>query len=155
MQPLVRDFRHQELEEPLQLIGVAAHRRRHGRRIDVLCGLERPHFELEPVAKPLDTSEHAHGVSFGEAGIEELDVVPDPRGDAPARVDELEGEVRGAVPGPQALLFCDGIDTLDSAVLLELRNRRHGVSLGLEHDHAADPVLGLHQLETAVHLVEP
>src|SRR5439155_347502 len=153
-QRVVRDLGDEELEEAFELVGVAAHRGRHRRGVDVLCGLERPHFELEPVAKPLDTSEHAHGVSFGEAGIEELDVVPDARGDAPARVYELEGEVRGAVPGPQALLLCDGIDPLDSAVLLKLRNRRHGVSLGLEHDHAADPVLGLHQLETAVHLVE-
>ena len=62
--------------------------------IDVLRGLERAHVELQPVAEPLDASEHAHGVALGEARVEQLDVVPDARGDAPARIDELEREIR-------------------------------------------------------------
>ena len=121
----MRDLRHEELEEALELVGVAAHRGRHRRRIDVLRGLERAHFELEPVAEPLDPSEHAHGVALGEARVEELDVVPDPRRDAPARVDELEREIGGAVLRAQPLLLRHRVDALDGAVLLELGDRGH------------------------------
>jgi len=31
---------------------------------------------LQPVTKPLDSPEHTHRVAFGEAGVEQLDVVP-------------------------------------------------------------------------------
>ena len=127
MQALVRDLRDEELEKAFELVRVAAHRGRHPRGIDVLCRLERAHLELEPVAEPLDAAEHAHGVSFGEAGVEQLDVVPDPRRDPAARVDELEREIRGAVSRAQPLLLRDRVDALDGAVLLELGDRGHGL----------------------------
>ena len=56
--------------------------------------VERAHVELQPVAEPLDAAEHAHGVALGEARVEQLDVVPHARVDPPARIDELEREVR-------------------------------------------------------------
>ena len=124
-QPVVVHLGDEELEEALQLVGVAAQRRRHRRRVDAVRRLERAHVELERVAELLDASEHAHGVAFAEAPVEQLDVVPDARGDAAARVDELEREVRRAVLRPQPLLLRDGVDAFDGAVLLELRDRGH------------------------------
>jgi hypothetical protein len=59
--------------------------------------LERAHVELKAVAELLDASEHAHGISFGEPAVEQLDVVPDARFDLAGRVDQLEREVRRAV----------------------------------------------------------
>ena len=125
----MRDLGHEKLEEALELVRVAAHRRRHRRRVDVLCGLERAHLELQPVAETLDPSEHAHGVSLRESRVEQLDVVPDARGDAAARVDELEREIRRAVLRVQPLLLRDRVDALDRAVLLELGDRGHGITL--------------------------
>ena len=87
--------------------------------------LERAHVELQPVAELLDAAEHAHRVALAEARVEQLDVVPDARLDAAARVDELEREVRRAAFRPQALLPRDGVDALDGAVLRELGDRRH------------------------------
>ena len=78
----MRDLLDQELEEALQLGGVAAQRRRQRRRVDVGC-LERAHVELEPVAELLDAAEHAHRVALAEPPVEQLDVVPDPRVDRP------------------------------------------------------------------------
>ena len=115
----------EELEEPLQLVRVAAQRRRHRGGVDVGCRLERAHVELERVAEALDAAEHAHGVALAEAPVEQLDVVPDARGDAAARVDELEREVRRAVLRPQTLLLRDRVHALDRAVLLQLGDRGH------------------------------
>jgi uncharacterized protein (DUF1015 family) len=127
VQAWMRDLGDEELEKALQLVGVAAHRRGHRSRVDVCSRLERAYVELELVAKLLDPAEHAHRVAFAEARVEQLDVVPHPRRDPPARIDELECEVRRAVLRPQALLLRDGVDALDGAVLLELRDRRHEV----------------------------
>ena len=82
--------------------------------------LERADVELEPVAEPLDAAEHAHGVALGEPRVEQLDVVPHARLDAPARVDELEREVRRAAFRAQPLLARDRVDALDDAVFGEL-----------------------------------
>ena len=54
-EPRMRDLGDEELEEALELGGIAAHRRREARRVDV-GRLERPHVELEPVAELLDPS---------------------------------------------------------------------------------------------------
>ena len=118
----------EELEEAVQLVEVAA-RRRHERRRILVGGLERPHLELEAVAKPLHPPEHAHGVALGEPLVEELDVAPDPGLDAPARIDELEGEIGAAAAGAQAPLARDGEEPVDDPVLGELRDR-HGAILG-------------------------
>jgi uncharacterized protein (DUF1015 family) len=111
----VRDLVDEELEEALELRGVPAQRGCQARRVDIRR-VERPHLELQPVAEPLDPSEHAHGVPFREASVEELDVVPDPRVDVPARVDELEHEVRRAALRSQPSLRLDGEHALDDAV---------------------------------------
>ena len=49
--------------------------------------------ELKLVAVALDPAEHAHGVAFCEARVEQVDVLPDPALDPSARVDELEREI--------------------------------------------------------------
>ena len=120
------DLRGEELEEPVELVRVAAHGRDERRRIRVLGGLDRPHLELELAAEPLDASQHAHGVTLVETRVEELHVVPYAAFDAAARVGELESEVRGARTGPPALLPGDCEHALDRPVLGELRDRRHG-----------------------------
>ena len=127
----MRDLGGEELEEAVQLVGVAAQRGRQLGRIGVRGGLDGAHLHLEPAAEALHAPEHADGVALLEAAVEQLDVVPDPCLDPAARVDELEREVRRAGPRPAALLARDGVDALDGAVLGELGDRGHAGSLGL------------------------
>ena len=124
------DLADQELEEPVQLVGVAAHCRGHLCRIGVGRGLDGPYLHLEPAAEPLHASEHVDGIPFGEATVEQLDVVPDPRLDPAALVDELEREVGGAVLRPAALLLPDRVDAFDGAILGELGDGCHAGILG-------------------------
>ena len=124
------DLGREELEEPVELVRVAAERGSEGSRVGVLCGLERTHLQLEPAAEALHSAEDPDGVALVEARVEELDVVPHPRLDAAARVGELEGEVRRARTRAAALLLDDCEHALDRPVLAELRDRRHGSSLG-------------------------
>ena len=129
-EPVVGDLAGEEVEEAVELVRVAPHRRRQLGRIAVRRGLDRAHLHLEPAAEPLHASEHADGVAFGEAAVEQLDVVPDAGLDPPARVDELEGEVGRAVLRPPALLAADGEHALDGAILRELGDAGHAGSLG-------------------------
>ncbi len=122
---LVVHLADEKLEEAFELVGVPAQARSKARGVDVLGGLERPHLDLERVPEPLDAAEHAHGVACLEASVEQVDVVPHARSDASARVDELEREVARAVSRPQPLLARHGVDALNGAVFLELRDGRH------------------------------
>ena len=124
------DLAREEVEEAVELLGIATHGRRQLGRIAVRRCLDRPHLHLEPAAEPLHASEHAHGVALGEAAVEQLDVVPDARLDPPARVDELEGEIGRAVLRSATLLAADGEHALDGAILRELGNAGHAGSLG-------------------------
>ena len=121
----VREFLGEELEEAVELVEVAAGLRDERSRIR-LRRLERAHVELQPVAEALDTREDTDRVSFPEAPVEQLDVVPYARFHSSARVDELEREVRAARPRPQAALTGDGVHRLDDAVLRQLRDRTSG-----------------------------
>ena len=112
----MRDLAGEELEEAVQLGGVASHGRRERGRVEVFGRLERAHLELEPVAETVDPPEHPDGVALGEAAVQEVDVGPDPRFDPPARVDELERQVRGAAARPQPLLLGDRVHAFDDAV---------------------------------------
>jgi uncharacterized protein (DUF1015 family) len=122
----MRELRGEEVEKTLELVGVAAKRGSQRSRILVLGRLHRAQVKLQPVAELLDAPEHAHGVALREAAVEELDVAPDPCLDPPARVDELEREVRSTRPGRPPLLPRDAVDALDDAVGGELGDRRHG-----------------------------
>ena len=122
---LVRDLGCEELEEAVELVGIAAQGRGERRRIGVLCGLDRAHLNLELPAEALDATEHAHGVALGEALVEQVDVVPDARFDAAARVNELEGEVGSARARASALLSGHREHALDGPVLDELGDRGH------------------------------
>ena len=62
----VCDLGGDELQEPVELLRVAAHRRCERGRI-LVGGLERAHVELEPVPELLDATEHPHGVALREA----------------------------------------------------------------------------------------
>jgi hypothetical protein len=121
----VVDLTGQELEEPLQLVGIAPQRGRKLGGVEILRGLETPNLELEPVTEAVDPPEDAHCIPLGESGVEELDVAPDASLDASAGVDELEREVRRTGASAQALLLRDGVHTLDDPVVLELGNGRH------------------------------
>ena len=116
----MRDLGGEELEEAVELVGVAAHRRGEAGGVGVRRGLDRAHVELEPVAVALDAAEHPDGVALGEPRVEQVDVVPDASLDAPARVDELEREVRSAALRAQPPLARDRVDALDDAVLGQL-----------------------------------
>ena len=128
-EPVVRDLGRQELEESVQLVRVTAERRREVGRIGVLRRLDRSYLHLELSAEALDAPEDAHRVALAEALVEELDVVPDARLDAPARVGELEREVGSPCPGPPPLLLRDREHALDSPILDELGDRGHVSSL--------------------------
>jgi len=134
LQAGMRDLGGEELEEPFQLVGVAAERRREVGWIEPLGRLERANLELEAVAEALDPPEDPDGVAFAEAAVEQVYVAPDPRLDTAARIDELEREVRGARPCAKPLLLGDRVDALDDPVLLELGDRSHGSSLGRRTD---------------------
>ena len=127
-EPGVRELRGDELEEALELVGVPAHRRCELRGIG-LGRLDRPHLELQTPVEALDARQHADGIALLEPAVEQLDVVPDAPLDPPARVDELEREVGLAVPRRQAPLPRDREDAVDRAVLHEVGDRRHGLSL--------------------------
>ena len=88
--------------------------------IGVLRRLDGPHLHLQLAAETLHAAEHVHRVAFAEALVEQLDVVPDPRLDAAARVGELEREVRGAGASAPTLLLRDREHALDGPVLGEL-----------------------------------
>ena len=130
-QPRMGDLARQELEKPVELVGVSAQPGRESRGV-VVGRLDRADLELKPVVEALDPPEHADGVAFGEAAVEQLDVVPDPPLDPAGRVDELEREIGSALSRRPALLPRDGIDALDGAVGGELGDRAHAVSLGRE-----------------------
>ena len=115
----------EELEKAFQLVGVAAHRGRHRRRVDVLCGSSVRTSSWSRSRNRSTRPSTRTASPSAKRSVEQLDVVPDARLDAAARIDELEREVRRAVPRAQSLLLRDRIDAVDRAVLLELRDRRH------------------------------
>ena len=134
LQSGVRELGSQELEESVQLVGIATERRRQLGGILALGRLERADVELESVPVLVNPSQDPHGIALAEPGIEQLDVVPDPRLDLPARVDELQREVVGARLLPPPFLPSDRIRALDDAVLGEVRDRAHRSSLWSTED---------------------
>src|SRR5919108_739544 len=129
-----RDLAGEELEEPVELVRVAPERGGQLGGVLALRRLDGAHLELQAVSEAVDPAEHTDGVALREASVEQLDVAPDARLDPAARIDELEREVRRARARAEALLLRDRVDTVDDAVLLELRDRRHGPSLGRRTD---------------------
>ncbi|MGC9973998.1 MAG: hypothetical protein ABSC36_01230 [Gaiellaceae bacterium] len=115
-QSRVADLGDEEVEKPLQLVGVAAARRCERRRVDAGRRLERAHLNLQLVAEALDPPQHAYGLAFREAGVEQIDVVPDACLHATAPVCQLEREVGSPGPRAQPLLASNGVDALDGAV---------------------------------------
>src|SRR5207245_7363088 len=71
---------------------------------------------------------------FCEARVEQLDVVPDARIDAPARVDELEGEVWSPAASAQTLLARHRVDAFDDPLFGQLCDRAHIPILGPNPD---------------------
>jgi uncharacterized protein (DUF1015 family) len=128
-QTLVRDLGRDELEEALELVCVPSQRRGQRRRVGILRGLDRPNFDLEPPTEALDAAEHPHSVTLAEPLVQELDVVPDPRVDASARIGELESEIRRAGARTPALLLRYREHALDRPVLGELGDGGHVASL--------------------------
>src|SRR5262245_27033250 len=133
-EPGVCDLGREEVEEAVELVRVSSERGRELGRVGVGRGLECPDVDLEATPELLDTPEHADRVAFGKAGVEQLDVVPDTRVDAPARIDELECEVRRAASCLQPLLPRNRVDPFDDALLCEVCDRAHERSLGPEAD---------------------
>lgn len=82
-------------------------------------------MHLQLSAESLDATEDANGVALAEALVEEVDVVPDARVYAPARIGQLERQVRSAGAGAPTLLLRDREHALDGPVLDELGDRGH------------------------------
>ncbi len=129
-EPAVGDLPGEELEEAFELIGVAPERRHQPSRIRVR-GLDRPHGELQTTVEPLHASEHTHGVPLAEAAVEKIHVVPHAALDPAARVDELEREVGPPAARREPTLARHREHAVDGAVLDELGDRPHGLSLGV------------------------
>src|SRR5262249_30220082 len=126
-QAAVRELAREELEEAFELVPVSPRGGRELGWISLGGGVERPNLELQALAKALNATEHADRGGLAEAVVEQFDVVPDPRVDPAARVDELEREVWSAVARPQPLLTRHCVDALDDAVLGQLRDRAHAL----------------------------
>jgi uncharacterized protein (DUF1015 family) len=122
------DLGGEEVEEAVELVRVAPKRRCERDGIRLGGGFEAPHLELETIAKALDSPEYVDRVAFGEPRVQEIDVVPDPRVDPSARIDELEGEVRCAAARPQPPLARDRVCPLDDPFLGEFRDGAHAAS---------------------------
>ena len=116
----------QELEEPVELAQLAARAREEGRGINPLGGLDGPDIELELLPVSLYTPEHSDRVAELESRRQELDVVPYAPVDPASGIDEFEHEVRAAAACTGALFAGNGIDAVDEAIFLELRDRRVG-----------------------------
>jgi hypothetical protein len=134
LQSGVCDLTGEKLEEAVKLVGIPPHRRRQLGGVLPFRVLDRSNVQLEPVAKLVDPAENSDGVTLGEPGVKELDVVPHARLDLPALVDELEREVVGARLRAPTLLSSDRVRALDDTVLGEVRDRAHGPSLGRKQD---------------------
>jgi uncharacterized protein (DUF1015 family) len=139
-QTCVSDLAREELEEAVELVGIAPQRRSELRGIRLWRRLERAHVDLQTVAELLHATEHAHRVSLREARIEQLDVVPDARVDSSARIDQLEREVRSAAPGVHPPLASHRVDTLDDPLFGQLRDRAHARILGPNPDARVGPM---------------
>ena len=63
-QARMRDLRGEELEKPVELVGIAPKRRDELRRIGLRCCLERPHLHLQAPTEALDPAEHPHCVAL-------------------------------------------------------------------------------------------
>jgi hypothetical protein len=115
----------EEVEESLELVRVPAQARRNPAGSIPSAGSSVRTSTWSSLRKR-STRPSTRTASPGlEAPVEQLDVVPDSRADPAARVDELQGEIRRAVLRPQPLLPRDGVNPLNGAVFLELRDRRH------------------------------
>ncbi len=125
-QALMGDLAREELEESLQLVGVAPQAGRKVGGVRPGGRLERSYLHLESPSEPLDAPQHVYRIPLLEAAIEQLDVVPDPRLDASRRVHELEREVGGATLGAQPALAGDGVHALHGAILDQLGDCGHG-----------------------------
>ena len=127
-QRIVVDVRGEELDEPLQLVGVAPQGRRERGWIG-LRRLERPNLQLQPVAELLYAAEDMHGIALAEPRVEKVDVVPHTPGDAAGRIGELESEIGGPRAGAQLLLLQHRIDPVDDTILGQLCDRAHATIL--------------------------
>ena len=125
----VRDLRGEEVEEPVELVGVPAEGRCELGGVCVLGGLHGTHLHLQLAAEALDPPEHVHGIALLEAPVEQVDVVPDPGLDAAARVGQLEREIRSTGTCAAPLLLRHRENALDRPILGELGDRGHPPSL--------------------------
>ena len=136
-EPGVRHLCREEVEEAVELVGVAPERRRELGGIRSLNGLDVAHLNLQPPAEPLHAPEHAHGVAFREPPVEQVDVTPDARLHGAARVDELQGEVRRPVAGRKSPLPRDAEHAVHRVLGLELGDRHHGAESTVLERHGS------------------
>jgi uncharacterized protein (DUF1015 family) len=136
----MRDLACEELQKPVELVRVPTKRGCELSRVRLRRSLERADVDLQSVAKLLDAAEHAYSVSFGEARVQQLDVVPDARVDAPARIHELEREIGRAATRVQAPLPRHRINPLDDPFLREVCDRAHAQILGPKPDARVGPM---------------
>ena len=127
--PRMGDLVGEELEEAVELVRIATERGGELGRIGVVHRLDGPYLHLQPPTESLDASEDAHRVTLAESLVEQLDVAPDSRLDATARVRELERQIRRARLGAPPLLLGDREHPLYGPVLGELGDRGHVRSL--------------------------
>ena len=129
---VVCDLVGEEVEEAVELVRVTPQRGSQIRGIGLLRGLHGPNLHLQLAVEALHAPEDAHRVALPEAAVEQLDVVPHACLDPPARVRQLERQVRRPGTGPPSLLARDREHAFDRPILGELRDRGHASSLRRE-----------------------
>ena len=128
-EPDMADLGCEELEEAVELVGVPAERRRERSGVGVLGRFHGTDLHLQLAAEAFHPSEDVYRVSLLEAPVEQVDVVPDPSLDSPARIRQLESEVRGTPTGASSLLLRNREHALDRPILGKLGDRGHVPSL--------------------------
>ena len=116
-QAVVVDLGREELEEPLERVGVAPRARDELERVAALDPLEVAHRDLEPPAVGLDLAEHPDRVALVEPGPEQVHVVPDDARDAARPVGQLDRQEGVAVARRAPELALDGERCVDHGPL--------------------------------------
>jgi hypothetical protein len=104
----VHDLAGQEVDEPVQVLDVAARSRHELQRVAVGQPLDAPHHELRAAAVVLGLGQHAHRVALAEALVEHRGVLEHHAPDTARAVGELHAQERAAGARAAALLAQDG-----------------------------------------------
>ena len=118
------DLADQELEEALEILGVATRAGHVDERVTGSDPLDAADDDLGAAAVLLDRAEHAHGVALVEARVEQWHVVEHHRRDPPGAIAEVERQERRARPRAPAVLADHREGRVDESPRLQVAHPR-------------------------------